>query len=74
MYFREIMTRKVWFGFLGHKHKWQFDEIQLIELFEQAGFFDVDRMPYLVSRIPDVSSVERSDFCIVEGIKPVDPS
>ena len=74
MYFKEIMTRRVWFGSLGHKHKWQFDEIQLVELFEQAGFSAVDRMPYHVSRIPDVCNVERADFCIIEGIKPVDPS
>jgi SAM-dependent methyltransferase len=69
LYFREIMTRRLWFGSLGHKHKWQFDEIQMIELFEQAGFSEVDRMPFHVSRIPDVSAVERSDFCIVEGVK-----
>jgi hypothetical protein len=72
MYFREIMTRRLWFGSLGHTHKWQFDEIQLIEPFETSGFSAVDRMPFRVSRIPGVSGIERSDFCIVEGVKPVD--
>lgn len=70
MYFDDIATRKSWLGSMGHKHKWQYDEIQLVELFEQAGFTAVDRMPFRRSRIPDVASVERSDFCIVEGIKP----
>jgi hypothetical protein len=29
----------------------------------------VERMPFHVSRIPDISSVERSDFLILEGVK-----
>jgi hypothetical protein len=70
MYFREICTRRVWLGSLGHKHKWQFDEVQLIELLERAGFTQVERMPFHVSRIPDVALVESSDFLIVEGVKP----
>ncbi len=68
MYFREICTRRI-LGSMGHTHKWQFDEIQLIDLFESQGFSDVARMPYHHSRIPDVSAVERYDFLIVEGIK-----
>jgi predicted SAM-dependent methyltransferase len=70
MYFREICTRRPLFGSMGHTHKWQFDEIQLVELFESLGFEAVARMPFHTSRIPDVQSVERSDFLIVEGVKP----
>jgi predicted SAM-dependent methyltransferase len=71
LYFREICTRRLWFGSMGQTHKWQFDEIQLVELFEQQGFTDVARQTFHVSRIPDVHLVERSDFLIVEGIKPM---
>jgi len=70
MYFSDILTRRIWFGSVGHKHKWQFDDVQLTALFEQVGFVNVGRMPFHQSRIPDVSKVERSDFCIVEGSKP----
>jgi predicted SAM-dependent methyltransferase len=70
MFFREICTRKRLFGSMGHTHKWQFDEVQLVALFEAAGFRDVARMPYHRSRIPDVAAVERSDFLILEGRKP----
>ena len=69
-YFRDICTRKLWLGSMGHKHKWQFDELQLVELFENRGFCPVERRQFHHSRIPDVSSVERSDFLIVEGVKP----
>ncbi len=70
MYFRDICTRQIWLGSMGHVHKWQYDEIQLIKQMEQAGFFKVDRQPFHVSRIPDVHLVERSNFLIVEGVKP----
>ena len=70
MYFREICTRKRILGSMGHTHKWQFDEIQLVELFEQSGFAEAARMPYHQSRIADVTLVERSNFLIVEGVKP----
>lgn len=69
MYFREICTRKKWFGSMGHTHKWQFDEVQLIALLEQCGFEEVARMRFHESRIEDVDLVERSDFLIVEGVK-----
>jgi predicted SAM-dependent methyltransferase len=69
MYFTEICTRKRWLGSMGHTHKWQFDEIQLIELFESVGFSEVTRGAFHQSRIPDVSAVERSDFLLVEGVK-----
>jgi predicted SAM-dependent methyltransferase len=69
MFFREICTRKKLLGSMGHTHKWQFDEIQLIEVFESCGFTEVERMPFRQSRIPDVELVERSDFLIVEGVK-----
>ncbi|HVR97961.1 MAG TPA: methyltransferase domain-containing protein [Thermoanaerobaculia bacterium] len=71
MYFDDIATRRIWLGSMGHKHKWQFDQVQLIELFECVGFVAVDRMPFHQSRIPDVARVERSDFCIIEGVKPL---
>ncbi|HXH26026.1 MAG TPA: methyltransferase domain-containing protein [Vicinamibacterales bacterium] len=70
LYFREICTRRPIFGSMGHTHKWQFDEIQLIELFESQGFSEVARMRLHQSRIPDIEAVERSDFLIVEGVKP----
>jgi predicted SAM-dependent methyltransferase len=69
MYFNDILTRRVWFASVGHKHKWQFDEIQMTDLFEKTGFVEVSRMPFHQSRIPDVAKVERSDYCIVEGCK-----
>ncbi len=69
MYFNEICTRKKYLGSMGHTHKWNFDEIQLIEMFETSGFSGVERMHFHESRIPDVHRVERSDFLIVEGIK-----
>lgn len=71
-YFKEIYTRKRIFGSMGHTHKWQFDEVQLIELFESQGFISVARMPFHQSRIPDVTLVERSNFLIVEGMKPME--
>lgn len=69
MYFKDILTRRVWLGSLGHTHKWQYDEIQLIELLEDCGFTSVERMAFHQSRIPDVNQVERADFLIVEGVK-----
>jgi predicted SAM-dependent methyltransferase len=70
MYFREICTRRLILSSMGRFHKWQYDEIQLIELFESQGFEAVARMRFHESRIPDVHVVERSDFLIVEGVKP----
>lgn len=70
LYFREICTRRKILGSMGHTHKWQYDEVQLVELFEIEGFASVARMPYLQSRIPGVESVETCDFLIVEGVKP----
>ena len=69
MYFNEICTRRILLGSMGHTHKWQYDEVQLVDLFESSGFTCVERMPFHVSRIPDISSVERSDFLILEGVK-----
>jgi len=70
LYFHDICTRRTWFGSLGHAHKWQFDEVQLVQLFEEVGLTEVARMRLHRSRIADVDCVERSDFLIVEGIKP----
>lgn len=69
MYFNDICTRTKWFGSMGHTHKWQFDEVQLVALLESKGFSKVERMRFHKSRIPDVDRVERSDFLIVEGVK-----
>lgn len=70
LYFNDIATRRILLGSLGHTHKWQYDEVQLTELFEESGFVSVQRMTLHDSRIPDVDLVERSDFLIVEGVKP----
>lgn len=69
LYFRDICTRKSWFGSIGHKHKWQYDDLQLIRLLESHGFSQVERMEYRISRIKDIDKLERSDFLIVEGVK-----
>ena len=70
LYFHDIATRRIVLGSLGHTHKWQFDEVQLVELFEECGFVSVERMARYDSQIPDVALVEQSDFLIVEGVKP----
>ncbi len=69
MYFNDICTRKIWLGSMGHVHKWNFDDVQLIDMLESAGFTEVERMGFHDSRIPDIDRVERSDFLIVEGVK-----
>ena len=69
MFFNDICTRKIYIGSMGHTHKWNFDEIQLVEMFELSGFSNVERMQFHKSRIPGIDNVERSDFLIVEGIK-----
>lgn len=68
MYFDDICTRRIWLGSMGHTHKWNYDEVQLIEMFEKSGLVDVQRMEFHKSRIEDVQKVERSDFLIVEGV------
>lgn len=74
MYYREICTRRPLFGSMGHFHKWQFDEVQLVELLREYGLQEVGRAEFRKSRIPDIERVERSDFLIVEGVKPAQPS
>ena len=69
LFFNEIYTRRRWLGSMGHTHKWNFDEVQLREMFENSGFSSVERMQFRTSRIPDVERVERSDFLIIEGVK-----
>jgi predicted SAM-dependent methyltransferase len=73
LYFHDIATRRILLGSLGHVHKWQFDEVQLVELLAAAGFSEVRRMAFHESRIPHVERVERSDFLIVEAVKPAGP-
>ncbi len=70
LFFNDICTKKIYLGSMGHTHKWVFDEVQLIEMFEMSGFVCVERMQFRKSRIPDIERVEVSDFLIVEGIKP----
>jgi SAM-dependent methyltransferase len=71
LYFREICTRRIW-GSMGHTHKWQFDDIQLIDVFRRAGFQDVARRDPQNSRIPNIGAVEirGESFLMVEGVKP----
>lgn len=69
MYFDDICTARSLMMSFGHFHKWQYDEIQLVHLMEQSGFTEVGREPFLVSRIPGIDAIERSDFLIVEGVR-----
>ncbi|MFN7889574.1 MAG: class I SAM-dependent methyltransferase [Pirellula sp.] len=73
MFFRDICTERVLLQSVGHFHKWQYDEIQLSDQLRKAGFVDVARCKFHESRIDDVNLVERSDFLIVEGVKPGKP-
>jgi len=75
MFFNDICTRRTLLRFMGHKHKWNFDEVQLREMFERSGFSQIERMHFRDSRIPDVDRVEHAvDFLIMEGVKqPVSP-
>lgn len=68
MYFNDICTRRPWLGSMGHTHKWNYDEVQLVSLFERCGLVDVERSKFHQSRTEDVQQVERSDFLIVEGV------
>lgn len=68
MYFDDICTSRIWLGSMGHTHKWNYDEVQLVSLFQRCGLIDVERGKFHESRIDDVQTVERSDFLIVEGV------
>lgn len=70
MFFREICVRPRPIGFMGHYHKWAYDEVSLVKTVEKVGFRDVERMAFLESRIPDIAAVELRDDLIVEGTKP----
>jgi predicted SAM-dependent methyltransferase len=70
MFFREICVEPRYLKSFGHYHKWMYDEVSLCLAFERVGLIQVQRMPYLDSRIPDVAAVEVRDDLIVEGIKP----
>ncbi len=69
MYFDDICTSRDLIMSFGHFHKWQYDEIQIVDLLERSGFTDVGREPFRVSRIAGIDAIERSDFLIVEGVK-----
>jgi len=69
MYFDDICTRPPGLKSFGHFHKWQYDEVQLIDLLEGCGLQQVGRKRFWESRIPGIAAIERSDFLIVEGIK-----
>jgi predicted SAM-dependent methyltransferase len=72
LFFADIASRPRDIFSLGHKHKWMYDEIQLVALFEAAGFRDVERMPFRVSRIPGIEDVQRSNMLTVEGVRPLE--
>lgn len=74
LYFHDFATRRILLGSLGHTHKWQFDEVQLVDLLETVGFSRVRRQGFHESRIPDIDRLERSDFLIVEAVKPSTPA
>jgi predicted SAM-dependent methyltransferase len=69
LFFKDICIRRPFLGSMGHFHKWQYDEVQLVSLLKKAGFSCVERRKFLHSRIPDITAVERSDFLIVEAVK-----
>ena len=69
MYFDDICTDRNLVVSFGHFHKWQYDEVQLVDLMERSGFSNVGREPFRVSRIAGIDTVERSDFLIVEDVK-----
>lgn len=56
--------------FMGHFHKWMYDDISLILLLEKKGFIDVDRLPYHQSRIEEIEAVEVREDLIVEAVHP----
>jgi predicted SAM-dependent methyltransferase len=68
-FFEDIATSPKWMLSWGHCHKWFFDQIQLIDMFERCGFREVERMRVGDSRIPGIDSVQRSDMLTVEGVK-----
>ena len=70
MFFNDICVSRPWLNSMGHYHKWMFDEITLIRIFEDAGFVETERCRKHDSRIPDIASVESREDLIVEGIKP----
>jgi len=70
MFFADIATSPRWMLSWGHCHKWFFDEIQLIELFDRVGFKSVQRMAFRESRIRNIEGVQVSEMLTVEGIKP----
>jgi predicted SAM-dependent methyltransferase len=69
LFFKDIATRRIWLGSIGHTHKWLYDEVQLVSLLQACGFPLVERMRFHHSRIPTVGAVELSDCLIVEGVK-----
>lgn len=70
MFFREIAVRDPGRGSWGHFHKWAYDEVSLIHLFESLGFRDVSRRALHDSRISDIIAVENRYDLIVEGVRP----
>lgn len=69
MYYDDICTKATSLKSFSHYHKWQYDEIQLIDIMERSGLRDVSRQKFAVSRIGDIARLERSNFLIVEGVK-----
>lgn len=72
LFFKDICVKKPFLRSMGHFHKWAYDQVSLTLEFRRAGFIDLSRRKFLNSNIPGIEAVERSDFLIVEGRKPLD--
>jgi len=71
MFFENICVSKTILGSIGHFHKWAYDEVSLILCFEKVGFIGVRRCNLHDSEIPEIKSVERNAYLVVEGTKPL---
>jgi predicted SAM-dependent methyltransferase len=69
LFFDDICVQRPYLGSMGHFHKWQYDEIQLVSLIKKVGFRFVERKKFHESRIPNIEAVENSNFLIVEAVK-----
>ena len=70
MFFRDICIKRPWFGSMGHYHKWMYDEISLVLMFEKVKFINVERKGYHESGIPEIDLIEVRGDLQVEGVKP----
>ncbi len=70
MFFGDICVKRPILGSMGHYHKWAYDEVSLVLLFKRTGFVEVKRKKLHDSDIPNIESVEKKNYLIVEGKKP----